>query len=89
MVPVEMGQQQHIQVRHTQLLQKVSGIDAPGPGVQGHGMVVPDQVVMAAVHQHGKALCALPQLPNQDRVAVAHIDKIQCQHVRPPFLIWF
>ena len=39
---------------------------------------------MAAIHQHRKALLTMFHLPDEDRVSVAYIDKIQYQHTCPP-----
>jgi len=39
---------------HTAFFQKITGVDAFGTGICGHRMVVPDKVIMPAVHQHGK-----------------------------------
>ena len=69
---------------HAIFPQEIPGINPAGVGVAQLRMVIPLQCVMAAVHQHGKALHAAVHLPDQNGVAVAHIDKIQYQHARPP-----
>ena len=84
MVPVEMGQQQDIQMVHSLLFQEVSRVNTLGAGVQLLGVVVTYQVVMAAVHQHGKPLRSLLHLPHQDGIAVANVDEIQYQHIPVP-----
>ena len=83
-VPVEVGDQQEIQVLHALLAQEVPGVDPAGARVLHRRMVVPFQAVVAAVHQHGKARLVSLHLPDQDGVAVAHVDKVQYQHVQPP-----
>ena len=83
-VPVEVGQQHLVQTGDALLFQEISGVDPPGAGVQLPRMVVPHQAVVSAVHQHGKALFAVFNLPYQGSVAVAHIDKIQNQHCPSP-----
>ena len=73
-----------IQVLHAVLAQEVPGVDPAGARVLHRRMVVPFQAVVAAVHQHGKARPVSLHLPDQDGVAVAHVDKVQYQHVQPP-----
>ena len=79
-VPVEVGGQEDVQPFDPLLFQEVPGVDPPGPGVLRGGMVVPDQIVVAAVHQHGKPPLAPLQLLNQNGVPVADVDEIQYQH---------
>ena len=84
MVPVEMGQQQDIQMADSMFFQKISRVNAPGTGVQLLSVVIPHQVVMATVHQHGKPLRPLLHLPYQDGITVANVDEIQYQHIPVP-----
>ena len=83
-VPVEVGDQQDIQMRHTLTSQEIPGKDPAGAGVLHRRVVVPLQAVVAAVHQHGKTQSFPLHLPDQDGVAVAHVDEVQYQHVQPP-----
>ena len=69
---------------HAVFPQKVPGVNAAGVGVVEPRVVIPLQRVVAAVHQHGKALRITVHLPDQNGVAVAYVDKIQYQHAHPP-----
>ena len=89
MVPVEVGDEQQVQPLHPLLAKEISGIDPAGVLVLQRRMVIPYQIVMAAVHQHGKARPSRRYLPHQNGIAVAHVDKVQCKHVHPPLFAWF
>ena len=78
--------QRHIQTLHTQLPEKVPGIDALGAGVQLAGVVIPHKAVMAKVHHQRVPLLSVFQLANQNGITVAYIDKVQSQHHTIPFL---
>ena len=47
-------------------------------------MIVPDQIVVTAVHQHGETLGPALHLPDQNGVTITHIDEIQQQHGPSP-----
>ena len=83
-VPVEMGQQQNVQMGHALLFQEITGVDPAGTLVIQQRMVIPHQTVVAAVHQHGKHLPPFLHLPDQRGVAIAHVDEIQYQHTKSP-----
>ena len=76
-VPVEVGQDHHVQVGDALLFQKITGVYPLRPGVQLRGVVVPDQIVVSAVHQQGEFLPAVLHLPDQSGIAIAYIDEIQ------------
>lgn len=88
-VPVEVGDEQQIQPLHALLTEEIPGVDPAGALVLQGRVVVPHQIVMAAVHQHGKPGPACRYLPHQNGIAVAHVDKVQYQHVHPPLFAWF
>ena len=83
-IPVKMGGQRQIQMGHAQLPQEIPCVDPLGTGIQLAGMVVPNQAVMAKIHHHGEGLPPAVQFPDENGIAVAHIDKIQSQHTQSP-----
>ncbi len=86
-VPVEVGGQEDVQAADALLFQKIPGVNPLGPGVQLPRVVVTDQIVVAAVHQHGKAPRTSFHLLHQNGIPVADVDEIQNQH--QPFPLTF
>jgi len=70
-VQVEVGQHQQVQLPDPLPAQVVRRSDPPSVRSGAPDASVP------AVHQHGEGCLRLPQ---QDRVAIAHIDKVNQQH---------
>ena len=64
--------------------QEVPGENPAGTRIRHRWMVVPHQAVMPAIHQHGKDLPPRLHLPDQDGIAIAHVDKVQYQHANHP-----
>ena len=84
MIPVKMRSQNHVQMGHAQLPEKISRIDPLRPGIQLSRMIVPHQTVMAKIHHQGKLLPRSLHLPNENTVSVAYVDKVQSQHTQSP-----